>query len=274
MKRYLFIALIGLIALVGTSCLTPPTDTKKATAYDATQDARLSTVEGMLQGPNGLQAIVGTIQTKIAGISDIPSLIARVSAIEPRLTAVEAKAGTGGTGGVSQAQFDALSARIKTIEDWKSTHGTSSGGSSSNPSEGILSSHGVMELELERSVEEELWLDDGVSQTWRLTVRNTGSSGTYFRVTANFDCEESVAITSAVLTPDYSASSAVVALPSTLSGTLSNLTYNLATSSTNNKIWIGKGREESLYITLKIDYAGTVTGKRWFWDFSIREINY
>jgi hypothetical protein len=163
---------------------------------------------------------------------------------------------------------------LKKDQSW--INNSSSGGSNDTTSpEGVISSNGNMELTLERSVEEEVWLDDGVSQSWRFTVRNKGSSGTYFRINANFDVvDEAVDITSCTLTPDYSASSGVIFNPNNTfpSTKVSNISFTSAQSSSSSKIWIGKGREESLYVTIKIDYT-TVTGKRWNWDFTIRELN-
>jgi hypothetical protein len=267
-----FLVVVVAISLLTTGCLvSPPSGTAAAgTKYDATQDARIVAIEGIVLGPNGLQSLLGALSTKVNGMGGNAGDSARISSLETRLATAESKLATG-TGGVSTATTDALSARIKTIEDWKA--GIGSGGTVDPSAPGALSSNGVMVLTLERSVEEEIWMDDNVSQTWRFTIRNTGTSGAYFRINANFDTvDDAVAITSATLTPDYSASSGVIFTPASLSGTVTNLSFTSAQSTTSNKIWIGKGREESMFVTFKIDYAGTVTGKRWTWDFIIREV--
>lgn len=274
--RKLIVSLV-VVALLTTGCLVSPPSGGSATAgtkYDASQDARIVALEGIVLGPNGLQALVGNIQNKISGISDVQSLITRVNSAESRLSSVEGKVGTssGGGSGVTQAQIDALSARIKTLEDWKATAG--SGGSSGGtvPGSNILDQDGDLQLLLEREKEEEVWLDDNVAETWRLTVKNTGTSSTYFRINADFDCEESVAITSATLTPDFSYSSGVQCSPASYgASTVTSLSSLITSTGTSNKIYIGKSREESMYVTLKVNYA-TATGKRWTWDFSIRDV--
>lgn len=275
--RKLIVSLV-VVALLTTGCLVQPSSGGTATAgskYDAGQDARIVALEGIVLGPNGLQALVGNIQNKISGISDVQGLIVRVNSAESRLSAVEGKVGssTGGGSGVTQAQIDALSARIKTLEDWKATAG--SGGSSGGgtvPGSNILDQDGDLQLLLEREKEEEVWLDDEVAETWRLTVKNTGTSSTYFRINADFDCEESVAvIAGTTITPDYSAASTVQAIPSTFTGSVTNLSTLITSTGSSNKIYIGKSREESMYVTVKVNYS-TATGKRWTWDFSIRDV--
>jgi hypothetical protein len=266
-----FLVVVVAISLLTTGCLvSPPSGTAAAgTKYDATQDTRIVALEGIILGPNGLQALLSALSTRVNGLGGSSGDSARISSLETRLATAESKLATG-TGGVSTATTDALSARIKTLEDWKAGTGA---GPIDPSTPGVLSSNGVMVLTLERSVEDEIWMDDNVSQTWRFTVKNTGTSGAYFRINANFDTvDDAVAITSATLTPDYSASSGVIFTPASLSGTVSNLSFTSAQSTTSNKIWIGKGREESMFVTFKIDYAGSVTGKRWTWDFIIREV--
>jgi hypothetical protein len=260
-----FLVVVVAISLLTTGCLvSPPSGTAAAgTKYDASQDSRIVALEGIVLGPNGLQALLSALSTKVNGLGGGDA--SRISSLETRLATSKLA-----TGGVSTATTDALSARIKTLEDWKAGTGA---GPIDPSTPGVLSSNGVMVLTLERSVEEEIWMDDNVSQTWRFTVKNTGTSGAYFRINANFDTvDDAVAITSATLTPDYSASSGVIFTPASLSGTVSNLSFTSAQSTTSNKIWIGKGREESMFVTFKIDYAGSVTGKRWTWDFIIREV--
>jgi hypothetical protein len=260
------------ISLLGTGCLvgTPSGTAAAGTKYDATQDARIVAIEGIVLGPNGLQALVGALSSKINGIADTSGLSSRISSAESRLSTVEGKVG-GTTGGVSQATVDALSARIKTLEDWKATGGSISGGGTADPVDGaILDADGDLQLILERSVEEEVWIDDNVNQTFRLTVKNNGTSSTYFRINADFDCEESVAITSATLTPDYSGSG--VATPAAIgASTITSIPFLITSTGSSNKIYIGKSREESMFVTLKVDYASAV-GKRWTWDFSIRDV--
>lgn len=271
MKKVLF-ALVAIV-LLSTSCLNAPTGgSTTGTKYDATQDAKIASLEGIILGPNGLQAIVGNIQGKISGISDIPSLITRVTALDARVTSVEGRVGTPTGGGVTQAQIDALSARIKTLEDWKAGLPTGGGGTV-NPSEpGIVAVHGNLQLILERAVEDEVWMDDNVSQTWRLTVRNTGTTSTYFRINAYFDAEQAVDIDSVTLTPDFSGTSGIKTDPTTYAGSYASLPFLITSTGTSNKLYIGKSRDESLYLTLKIDYTGATAGKRWTWDFSIRDL--
>jgi len=272
--RQLIIALV-VVALISTGCLVSPSAAGTAASgskYDATQDARIVALEGIILGPNGLQTLYGAMNNKIAGISDIPSTVVKVSSLETRMATVESKVAIGGSGGgVSQATVDALSARIKTLEDWKATAG-SGGSSGPDLANGVLDSDGDIQLILERSEEEEVWVDDNVNQTFRLSVKNNGTSSRYFRINCDFDCEESVAITSATLTPDYSGSG--VATPTAIGvSTVTSIPFLVTSTGSSNKIYIGKSREESMFLTLKIDYAGSIAGKRWTWDFSIREVN-
>jgi len=271
MKKVLF-TLIAIV-LLSTSCLNAPTGgSTTGTKYDATQDAKIAALEGIILGPNGLQAIVGNIQSKISGISDVPSLLAKYTALDARVTSVEGRVGTS-TGGVTQAQLDALSARIKSIEDWKA--GLPSGGSSGGTPAvaGVIDADGDLQLILEREKEDEVWIDDNVAETWRLTVKNNGTSSTYFRINADFDCEESVAITKATLTPAFSYSTTITTSPAEYvpATPVTSLPW-LVTSASGNKIYIGKSREESLYLTLKVDYTTDSVGKLWTWNFSIRDL--
>jgi len=277
MRRVLLIALVLVVSLSSFSCLTPPAGGTAAAGskYDATQDARIVAIEGIVLGPNGLQALYSALNNKVASGGDTAGLSSRISSLETRLATAESKLATSGTGGTSSATTDALSARIKTLEDWKASAGT--GGTGGVPAvDGVLSSNGNIQLLLERSVEDELWMENGATQTFRLTIKNNGTAGSYFRINADFDCEDSVIITSATLIPTYSASSGVIFNPPSLPATaISNLSFTSAASSTSTKIWIGKGREESLFVVLKVNYGGSPvpTGKLWTWDFTIRELN-
>lgn len=274
MRKVLLILVTGLIAL-SIGCLAAPsgTGTAAGSKYDATQDARIVALEGIVLGPNGLQALFSSLQSKVSSGGDTAGLSSRISSLETRLATAESKLATaGGGGGASTATTDALSARIKTLEDWKAGLGSSSGGGTLAPSDGaVLDTDGDLQLILERTVEEEVWVDDNLNQTFRLTVRNNGTSSTYFRINADFDCEESVAITSATLTPDYSGSG--VATPAAIpASTVTSIPFLITSTGSSNKIYIGKSREESMFVTLKVDYAGSVAGKRWTWDFSIRDV--
>lgn len=274
MRKILLIALT-LVALVTTGCLVSPGTGGTAAAgtkYDASQDTRIVALEGIVLGPNGLQALYSALNTKVGAGGDTSGLSSRISSVETRLATAESKLATSGGGGVSTTVTDALSARIKTLEDWKA--GLGSGGSSGGtvPGTNILDADGDLQLLLEREKDEEVWLDDEVAETWRLTVKNNGTSSTYFRINADFDCEESVPITSATITPDFSSTSAIQSVPATFgAATVTNLSSLITSTGTSNKIYIGKSREESMYVTLKINYA-SASGKRWTWDFSIRDV--
>jgi hypothetical protein len=263
--------LTGVIAL-SIGCLAAPAGGGTAAAgskYDATQDTRIVALEGIILGPNGLQSLYSALNNKVASGGDTAGLSSRISSLETRLATAESKLATGGTGGASSATTDALSARIKTLEDWKATAG-SGGSSGPDLANGVLDADGDLQLILERTVEEELWIDDNLNQTFRLTVKNNGTSSTYFRINADFDCEESIAITTATLTPDYSGSG--VATPAAIpASTVTSIPFLITSTGSSNKIYIGKSREESMFVTLKVDYA-TAVGKRWTWDFSIRDV--
>lgn len=271
MRQVLLILVAGVIAL-SIGCLSAPAGGGTATAgskYDATQDARITVLEGIILGPNGLQTLYSTLSSKVNSGGDTSGLAPRLAVVESKVAVVESRVTTGG---VSQASVDALSARIKTLEDWKAGLGSGGSGGIIDPSvPGVLDADGDLQLILERTVEEEVWIDDNLNQTFRLTVKNNGTSSTYFRINADFDCEESIAITSATLTPDYSGSG--VATPAAIgASTVTSIPFLITSTGSSNKIYIGKSREESMFVTLKVDYA-TAVGKRWTWDFSIREVD-
>jgi hypothetical protein len=124
MKKFAKVGIVLIaIVLLGTSCLNAPTGATAGTKYDATQDQRITSLEGIILGPNGLQALVGALNTKIAGFTTDAGVASRVSSLETRLATAESKLATGG--GASTTTTDALSARIKTLEDWKAGLGTS-----------------------------------------------------------------------------------------------------------------------------------------------------
>jgi hypothetical protein len=119
------LVLVAAMSLLATSCLNAPTSATAGTKYDATQDARIVSLESIILGPNGLQTLVGALNTKVASFSSDAGLSSRVSSLETRLATAESKLATGGT---SSATTDALSARIKTLEDWKAALPTGSSG--------------------------------------------------------------------------------------------------------------------------------------------------
>jgi hypothetical protein len=182
-----------------------------------------------------------------------------------------------GTTGVTKDDMD--KAILKAITDLKAGANPWSGsGGSSGTNEGdIISSNGDLELIVERAPgDEEVWINDNIPVEWRLTIKNKASSGTYFRITSNFDTvETSVPIASAILTPSYSQAT-MLETPNPFSSTspVSSMSFTSQGSGTDSRVWIPKNSEQSLYLVLKIDYTETtVTGKRWAWDFTIRELH-
>lgn len=153
--RKLILVLIMCLVFVTSGCLAAAPTGTAGTApipskYDATQDARIVSLEGIILGPNGLQALVGNLNTKIAGIADTAGLSSRISSLETRLATAESKLAT-----TSTATTDALSARIKTLEDWKAGAGTGTGTGTSTPT-GTISANSIL-LSSDRDIE--MWLE-------------------------------------------------------------------------------------------------------------------
>ena len=142
--RKLLIALL-IIPILSLGCFVqPPATTGSATSgtkYDAAQDSRITTLEGVVLGPNGLQTIVGTLNTKVAGMGggDTSGLNSRVSSLETRLATEEGKV-AGITGGASVTVTDALATRIKALEDWKASASTGTGGTVPTTATGSVTS--------------------------------------------------------------------------------------------------------------------------------------
>lgn len=139
----------------------------------------------------------------------------------------------------------------------------------------ILSSDGVLELICERAPgDEKVWINDSIPVEWRLIVKNKGTSGTYFKIDADFDLADAgTAIAAATLIPSYD-KSVMQFSPSTFSSAtaVSAISFDSQVSASERRVWIPKSSEQNLYIVLTIDYAdATVIGKRWNWDFRIRQ---
>ncbi len=173
----------------------------------------------------------------------------------------------------TKAEVDKIIGDLKNDQSWiKSSYNNSA-----NSKGSVISSNGDLELIVERSPgEDEVWINDNIPVEWRLTVRNKSGTGTYFRITSNFDTVEgSVLIASAKLTPSYSQSS-IICTPNPYSSTtaVNNMSFTTQSSASESRVWIPKNSEQSLYMVLQIDYTeATVTGRRWAWDFSIRQLN-
>jgi len=175
---------------------------------------------------------------------------------------------------VDQKIADAISA-LKADQAWIKSSGGSSGGTT--PGGEFLSTNGDLELSIEKAVDSELWVNDQQGQTFFLNVKNKGTSGTYYRINANFDLVEgaNVAINTATLTVGNS--SMVNFTPNTTFGAtpISGMSFSsTAGSGSGTKIWIGKNTDVSLVLVLTMHYnAPTTPNKLWTWDFSIRQIN-
>jgi hypothetical protein len=267
MRSLLILVAVLSIAITSISCL-PTKTTTTVSPKDTEQDTAIAEVRRSVQ----------SMDSNKIGQDTFNALKGRVDTMEVKVNA----SGVGNSYGKSEtytrAEVDAAVAaaitalKAATDQTWiKAKTGTGSTGGTLDPVDGaILDSDGDLQLVLERSVEEEVWIDDNINQTFRLTIRNNGTSSTYFRINADFDCEESVAITSASLTPDYSGSG--VATPTPIgASTITSIPFLITSTGSSNKIYIGKSKEESMFVTLKVDYL-TAVGKRWTWDFSIRDV--
>jgi hypothetical protein len=131
--KYFFILLLVPVLSLGCLVSAPAGGAGSAagTKYDATQDSRITTLEGIILGPNGLQTLVSALNTKITSISDSSGLSSRVSSLETRMGSVESK--TSSVPASEKEDIAALSARIKTLEDWKAGLGTVTPGTTTVP---------------------------------------------------------------------------------------------------------------------------------------------
>jgi hypothetical protein len=267
MRSFLILAVILCVAITSMSCLPTKSTTPTTSQKDVDQDTSIAEVKRSIQSVDSAKASTANFDT----------LKGRVDTMEVKVNASGAGNSYDKTQLYTRAEVDSAIAtaitnlKADTNQSWIKGGGGSGGGGTIDPTDGaILDSDGDLQLILERAVEEEVWIDDNINQTFRLTVKNNGTSSTYFRINCDFDCEESIAITSATLTPDYSGSG--VATPATIgASTITSIPFLITSTGSSNKVYIGKSREESMFVTLKVDYA-TAVGKRWTWDFSIRDV--
>lgn len=210
----------------------------------------------------------------------------KTNTFDPWKATVDAKIGTAGSppavdlsGYVPVATYNVKVAdfekRIVALESRSSGGGGSSGGGTA-PGGELLSSNGDLELSLEKSVDSELWINHNQGQTFFLNVYNKGTSGTYYRINANYDLVDAatVAVTSATIAVGNS--SMVSFAPSTsFPGTISGFAFvSQAGSSGGSKIWIGKNANISIVLVLTVNYTDPNTpNKLWTWDYSIRQLN-
>lgn len=244
-----------------------------------TDDSK-STVNPLTQQLATLQS---QMTTAVADISELKKEIVKKED-RSRVDGLVVSLGAGSAGaGYSKAEVytkdevrkivaDAISA-LKDEKPWSSN----SPGANNNNNSSIISTNGDLDLIVERAPgDDEVWVNDNIPVEWRLTVKNRSLSGTYFRINANFDTTETAAvIASAQVIPSYGQGT-IIFTPNPLTTTtaVTNLSFTSQVSASNGKIWIPKNSEQSLYLVFKVDYADViVTGKRWSWDFSIKQLN-
>jgi signal peptidase I len=176
---------------------------------------------------------------------------------------------------VDQKIADAISA-LKADQAWIKSTGTGGGGIVT-PGDNVLVSNGKLVLSLERPVEEELYLADGDHQTFKMTITNNDTTSHTFRLKADFDCETAVGLAAGtILDADYSYSDGAImrnniVLPTAADVTNIGFTSVRGSSSSDTTWYIGKQRSESIYLSLTMDYTGTVPAKRWTWDFGLTQ---
>lgn len=266
MRSLLILMAVLCVAITSMSCLPTKPTTPTISQKDVDQDTAIAEVRRSIQSVDSAKAsndVFNTLKGRVDTIEVKVSSTGVGNSYDKSQLYTKAEVDTAITAAITKLKADTDQSWIK--------GGSGGGGGTIDPTDGaILDSDGDLQLILERSVEEEVWIDDNINQTFRLTVKNNGTSSTYFRINCDFDCEESIALTSATLTPDYSGSGAAVPTPIGAS-TVSSIPFLITSTGSSNKIYIGKSREESMFVTLKVDYA-TAVGKRWTWDFSIRDV--
>jgi hypothetical protein len=176
-----------------------------------------------------------------------------------------------------KSAVDAAISKLKSDQSWIEEASSGGGDSDSEDVEGELSKSGSLILSLDRSIEDELYLGDGESQTIKLSVTNSDTTSHTFRLTANFDCnDDAVAMTNASLSADYSYSAgAVMKLNTTMPATVQtiNFTSRRSSTATDTTWYIGKGKTESVYLKYTVDYVDAAANHTWDWDFTIKEVD-
>lgn len=156
MRKVVFLSIICML-IASLGCLATPGATTGGAAiaskYDAMQDSRIVTIEGIVAGPNGVQSLLTALTTRVNGMStgDTAGLLSRISSLETRLATAEGKLAT-----ATPADTSALSARIKTLEDWKAGLGTGSGPGTPSVPTGSISAQSIL---LSNDQDIELWLE-------------------------------------------------------------------------------------------------------------------
>lgn len=208
----------------------------------------------------------------------------KTNTFDPWKAAVDAKIGTAGTpasvdlsGYVLKSTYDTkvtdFEKRIAALESKPSGGGGGSGDAAKGE---VLSTNGDLELSLEKSLDGELWINHNQGQTFFLNVYNKGTSGTYYRINANYDLIDAstVAVSSATIVVGNS-SMISFAPTTTFPGTVSGFAFvSQAGSSGGSKIWIGKNSNVSIVLVLTVNYTDSNTpNKLWSWDYNIRQVN-
>lgn len=260
MKRSIIImAAIMLLALPLAGCVT--------------DDSPDKTITPLLTEISNLKNLVTKNTTDIAKLKEDVAKKADSSRVDNLATSIGKPANVDT---YTKTEVDAaIASAINTLKSNQSWITGNSGSGSGNLDDEIISSDGDLDLIVERAPgDEEVWVSDKIPVVWRLTVRNKSNTGTYFRITANFDTVESpVSINTVEVTPSYSQSSMLFTSSQYSSDTaINNMSFTSRSSASESRVWIPKNSDQPLYLELKVDYA-TVTGCRWAWDFLIRQSN-
>jgi hypothetical protein len=274
MRSLLILVAILSIVITSMSCLPTKTTTPTISAKDVEQDTGIAEVKRSVQSLDSNKVSADTFNT----------LKGRVDTMEVRVNA-----GVGGGNSydksllytkaeVNQAITDAITA-LKAAPDqtWIKGGGGSSGGGTTTPFGNMISSNGDLELYLEKDMDSELYVDDNQAETFFLSIKNKGTSGTYYRLNANFDLEgdvSTIALIEPVTLTCENSSMVTFSRSTTIPGTVSGLAFTSQAGSSGSKIWIGKNTTIDLVVVLKINYTDpAVSGKLWTWDYSIRQLN-
>lgn len=231
-----------------------------------------------------------TTETAVAAINKeiatMKNLIAE-KAPASQVNALEAKVNAGGTGNsykkdetYTRSEIESkISAAIQALKDekpWK-TNPVPGSKTPSADDDNVLATTSDLVLALERPVEDEFYLTDNETSPYiKLSITNNDSSSHMFRLKADFDCDDPVTMSGAVLTCDYSYSSGVVMK---IDGDILNVTTSTigftsrrSAGSTDMTWYIGKARSESIYLRFKPDYASD-SNHTWSWSFTLKQVD-
>jgi hypothetical protein len=273
MRKVLLILSILVIFVTSVSCLPA----QKVSQKDLDQDTTISDMKTSIRTLDDKKASVDTVKTLQDSVNALNSKSTTPTDIYTKAQVDQA---------ITSAVNNAIST-LKTDQTWikKNTSSTSTTSSTTNSDDDVLDSDGELVVTLDRTVEELYLPDNTWSEYIRVTVTNNGAA-TYYRLNADFDTDEDVQFaTYPILSFSVDGNSNAYMYCNTASArtddkagtawtqTVSNLSFTSRNSSGVTKLWIGKGKTESVFLRLFVDYNTSSLVREWDWSVSIKEVS-